>query len=414
MPERVVITGLGAISPLGHTVAENWQAAVNGHSGITPITLFDASHHKSQIAGEVKNWDPDARFGRKEARKMDRFVQFALAAAQQAVEDARLAITDANRQRIGALIGAATCGLTALLEEVDVYRTRGADRISPFLMSRMLPDSAPGQVALTFGLRGPNLSLATACATGNNAIGEAYRMIAHGLADVMLAGATEAALVPVILAGFENMNALSTRNDSPTTASRPFSADRDGFVPAEGAGILVLESESHARTRDAHIYGEVCGYANTNDAYHMTAPSPDGQGAIACMTLALADAGLVPEDIDYINAHGTSTPLNDLTETLAIKAVFGDRAAHVPMSSTKSVHGHLLGAAGALEAVLSLQAIAHQVAPPTINHHTPDPACDLDYVPNLARPTPMRYVLSNSFGFGGHNACLVFGAYPAD
>ncbi len=414
MEKRVVITGMGCVSPLGHTVPETWEAAVAGRSGVGPITLFDASEHETRIAAEVKGFDPVAQFGRKEARRMDRYTQFALAATQQALADAALTITDSNRLRVGVFIGTGIGGIGTLLAEAEVYKTRGPRRISPFLVPMMLPDAAGAQVAIAFGMRGPNLGLISACATGSNAIGEAAETIRHGGADVMVAGGAEAAILAVPMAGFNSMGALSTRNDAPECASRPFDKHRDGFVAGEGGAVVVLEAEDHAQARGASIYGEVLGYGITNDAYHISAPLENGAGAVECMRLALQQARLDPRSIDYLNAHGTSTPLNDKSETAAVKAVFGESAYDLPISSTKSMTGHLLGAAGALEAIFCLKALATGTLPPTINYETPDPECDLDYVPNQARARTVRRAMSNSFGFGGHNACLILGQYAPD
>ena len=402
---------MGCISPLGNDVEASWQAAVAGKSGAGPITLFDATEHETRIAAEVKGFDPAEHLGRKEARRMDRYTQFAVAATQEALTHAGLAVSEANRQRIGVFIGTGIGGIGTIVAEADVYRTRGPRRVSPFLVPMMLPDAAGGQVAITFGMRGPNLSIVSACATGTNAIGEAAEVIRRGAADVMIAGGAEAAVVSVALAGFNSMGAISTRNDEPGRASRPFDKDRDGFLAGEGGAVLVLESEAHALARGAPIYGVVGGYGITNDAYHISAPLENGAGAVECMRLALQDAELTPKDIDYLNAHGTSTQLNDKSETAAVKTVFGERAYDLPISSTKSMTGHLLGAAGALEAIFCLKALADGVLPPTINYETPDPECDLDYVPNQARRKAIRWAMSNSFGFGGHNACVILGQY---
>lgn len=411
MRKRVVITGLGAITPLGADVESTWNAVVRGQSGIDRIMQFDPSDHSTRFAGEVKNFDPTEKFGRKDARRMSRYVQFAATATEEALGDANLAITDSNRDRVGIVIGTGIGGITTGLAEAEVLRERGPSRISPFMVPMMLPDTAAGQMAIMFGARGPNLCVSTACATGTNAIGEATEIIRRGAADVMLAGGAEAVINPLVMAGFANMGALSKRNDDPRGASRPFDRDRDGFVASEGAAILVLESEETARARGAVIYAEVLGYALTNDAYHISAPAENGAGAAACMALALRDGGLQPGDIDYLNAHGTSTPLNDKSETAAVKTAFGEAAYDTPISSTKSMHGHLLGAAGALEGVICVQTLRHGVIPPTINYETPDPECDLDYVPNTPREQAVRVVMSNSFGFGGHNACLILGKY---
>ncbi len=414
MTIRIVITGLGCLSPLGRNVQTTWENALAGRSGVGPITLFDAAEHETRIAGEVREFDPGAVLGRKEARRMDRYTQFAVAASQEALADAGLRIDEHNRGRIGVFVGTGIGGMGTLLAEAEVCRARGPRRVSPFLIPMMLPDAAGGQVAITFGMRGPNLGVTSACATGTNAIGEAAEVIRHGRADVMVAGGAEAAVNAVTMAGFNSMGALSTRNDQPTRASRPFDKSRDGFVAGEGAGVLVLESEAHAQARGAHIYGEVLGYGITNDAYHVSAPLENGAGAVECMRLALAQAQLQPAAIDYLNAHGTSTPLNDKSETAAIKTVFGERAYDLPISSTKSMTGHLLGAAGAVEAIFCLKAIHDGRLPPTINYETPDPACDLDYVPNQARAKAVRTAMSNSFGFGGHNACVILRQYSAN
>jgi len=406
---RVVITGIGAISPLGLDVESTWQSVVNGKSGIAPITRFDASHHETKFAAEVKGFDPEAALGRKDARRMDRFVQFAVVATQQAIADAKLEINDSNRDRIGSIIGTGIGGVGTLVSESETLREKGPRRISPFLIPMILPDTAPGQVAINFGIRGPNLAVTSACATGTNAVGEAYKMIQRGAADVMVCGGAESCIIGVVMAGFNAMTALSTRNDDPQRASRPFDKNRDGFVAGEGSAILILESEAHAKARGARLYAEVLGYGLTNDAYHISAPAENGAGAAKCMKLALDDAGLQPEQIDYLNAHGTSTQLNDKSETAAVKTVFGEAAYNLSISSTKSMHGHLLGAAGAMEAVICVKALQHGIMPPTINYETPDPLCDLDYVPNAARPKPLRTVMSNSFGFGGHNASIIFG-----
>jgi 3-oxoacyl-[acyl-carrier-protein] synthase II len=413
MGPRIVITGMGCISPLGNDAPTTWEAVIAGKSGVGPITHFDASAHETRIAAEVKGFDAVARLGRKEARRMDRYTQFAVVATQEALTHAGLTITDDNRDRIGVFIGTGIGGISTLMAETEVYREKGPRRVSPFLVPMMLPDAAGGQVAITFGMRGPNLGLISACATGTNAIGEAAEVIRRGAADVMIAGGAEAAIIPIAMAGFNVMGAISTRNDDPERASRPFDKQRDGFVAGEGGAVLVLESEAHAQARGATIYGEIVGYGVTNDAYHMSAPAENGAGAAVCMRLALQQSGLEPKDIDYLNAHGTSTLLNDKSETAAVKTVFGEAAYDVPISSTKSMTGHLLGAAGALEAIFCLKAILEGLLPPTINYETPDPECDLDYVPNRRRPKTVRRAMSNSFGFGGHNACLIFGQYTA-
>lgn len=407
MKRRVVVTGLGCVSPVGNTVKETWNALLEGKSGVAPITLFDASTHKTKFAAEVKGFDPATLFGARDARKMDRFVQLATAAAIEALGQSGLVIDDANRDRVGILIGTGIGGVITMFEQHDVYKERGADRISPFLIPMMISDSAAGNLAIRFGARGPNMSLATACASGTNALGEAAEMIRRGAADVMIAGASEAAIAGLTMAGMNSMTALSTRNDSPTTASRPFDKDRDGFVMGEGAGVLILESYEYASARGAQILAEFSGYGTTDDAHHISAPAENGAGAANSMKAALENAGLKTTDISYINAHGTSTPLNDKSETAAIKTVFGEQAYKIPVSSTKSMTGHLLGASGAVEAVISILTIRDNILPPTINYTTPDPVCDLDYVPNKARKAQPDHVMSNSFGFGGHNATLI-------
>ena len=409
---RVVVTGMGCVSPLGQNVETTWRALLAGTSGVAPITQFDASTFKTRFAAEVKDFDPEALLGRRDARRMDRVTQFATVAAGEALSSSGLAIDDGNRGRIGVVLGTGIGGIGTLLKGAQVLAERGPHWVSPFMVPMMLPDTGAGQVAIHFGLRGPNLAVVTACATGTNAIGEAAEMIRRGAADAMVAGGSEAAIVPVALAGFNVMDAISIRNDDPERASRPFDRDRDGFVLGEGAAALILESLDHARSRRASILAEVAGYGTTNDAYHMSAPLEDGAGASACMRLALADAGLAPTEIDYINAHGTSTRLNDASETSAIKTVFGELAYSIPISSTKSMTGHLLGAAGAVEAIFSILALREGVIPPTINYQTPDPACDLDYVPNQSRPAKIRRALSNSFGFGGHNASVILSEPP--
>src|ERR1041385_1157961 len=382
---RVVVTGMGCLCPVGNTVSETWKSLLEGKSGAGWITHFDASKHKTRFAAEVKGFDGAALFGPRDARKMDRYTQFASAAAMEALGQSGLKIDDSNRDRIGVLIGTGIGGIGTLMEQADVMRERGPDRVSPFLVPMMISDSAAGMIAIRFGVRGPNMALATACASGNNAIGEALEIIRRGAADVMIAGGSEAALVPVAMAGMNVMTALSTRNDDPQTASRPFDKDRDGFLMGEGAGMLILESLEHAQERGANILGEVTGYGTTDDAHHISAPAENGAGAAIAMKLALENANLDLADIGYINAHGTSTPLNDKSETAAIKTVFGEQAYNIPISSTKSMTGHLLGASGALEAVFCTLAIRDEVLPATINYHTPDPECDLDYIPNQPR-----------------------------
>ncbi len=411
MEKSVVITGLGCVSPLGNDVETTWAQLVAGQSGVDLITRFDAKDFKTKIAAEVKGFNGDALFGRKEARRMDRVTQYALAATQEAVAQAGLAITDENRDRIGVVIGTGIGGVETLYENTKTFLARGPGRISPFMVPMMLPDSPAGMIAIQLGVRGPNLAVVTACATGTNAVGEAAEIIRRGQADVVLAGGSEAAIIPVAIGGMSVMGALSTRNEAPGRASRPFDAERDGFVMGEGAAVLVLESAEYARRRGAQAMAVVRGYGATNDAYHISAPSENGVGAALCMQAALDHAGLEAEEISYINAHGTSTPLNDLSETIAIKTVFGEAAYQVAISSTKSMTGHLLGAAGAVEAVVCVKAIQTGVLPPTINYQTPDPDCDLDYVPNQARQAQVDIALSNSFGLGGQNACIVIGRY---
>ncbi len=411
MRKRVVVTGYGCVSPLGNNAKDTWNALLEGRSGADFITAFDAAAHKTRFAAEVKGFDGVAVFGTREARKMDRFTQFATAAALEALEQSGLKIDESNRDRVGILVGSGIGGIITMLEQYDVMKERGPERVSPFLIPMMISDSAAGSLAIRTGARGPNMALATACASGTNALGEAAEMIRRGAADAMIAGASEAAINSLAMAGMNVMTALSTRNDDPKRASRPFDKDRDGFVMGEGAGILILESLDHALARGAAILCEFNGYGTTDDAYHVSAPAENGAGAAISMQLALKDAGLQPADIHYINAHGTSTPLNDKSETAAIKTVFGEQAYNIPVSSTKSMTGHLLGASGALEAVVGTLAILNNILPPTINYETPDPVCDLDYVPNAPRKVLADHVMSNSFGFGGHNATLILSRY---
>jgi len=413
MRKRVVITGLGAISSVGLNVEDTWNSVLEGKSGAATITHFDTDDHKTKFAARVNNFDGGALFGRREARRMDRYAQFSLAAAQQAVVDAGLIITNENRDRIGVLIGTGIGGITTLLAQAEVMRLRGASRVSPFLIPMMLADTGPGMVAINLGVRGPNMSVVTACATGSNALGEATEIVRRGSADVMIAGGGEAAITKLAMAGMSSMGAMSTRNDDPTRASRPFDKDRDGFLMGEGAAVLILETLEHAQARGATILAEISGYGTTDDAYHISAPAEGGEGAAICMQLALDNAGLTATDIGYVNAHGTSTKLNDKGETAAIKTVFGEYAYNVPVSSTKSMTGHLLGASGALEALFCTKILNEGIIPPTINYETPDPDCDLDYVPNKARKADVKHALSNSFGFGGHNATLIISRYEA-
>lgn len=407
MSKRVVITGMGAITPVGQTVDALWEAVRDGRSGIGPITLFDASDLDTRIAGEVKEWDPVARFGVKSARRLDRFMQFAVAAAEDAVAQSGLRVGPENSDRVGVIIGSGIGGMGTLVEQMDVLREKGPRRVSPFLVPMMLADSAAGQVAINIGARGPNMAVLSACASSTQAIGEAGEVIRRGAADVVICGGAEAGILRLAVAAFNVMGAISTYNDAPERACRPFDATRNGFVMGEGAGVLVLESLEHAQARGARVLGELVGYGASADAVHITAPAEDGAGAALAMRHALHSGGIAPEEIDYINAHGTATPLNDVMETRAIKTVFGERARQIPVSSTKSVTGHLLGSAGAVEAIICLKALEAGIIPPTINYATPDPECDLDYVPNVARPARLRTVMSNSFGFGGHNATII-------
>ncbi len=413
MRKRVVVTGLGCVSPLGLNVSETWAALLAGKSGAGPITRFDASHHKTKFAAEVKGFDPVAIFGQREARKMDRFTQFAIASAEEALPSSGLKITEANRDRVGILIGTGIGGITTMMENYETYKERGPERVSPFLIPMMISDSAAGTLAIRLGARGVNMSLATACATGTNALGEAASMIRRGTVDAMIVGSSEAAIMPLAMAGMNVMTALSTRNSDPERASRPFDKDRDGFLMGEGAGVLILESLEAAQMRGAKILCEFTGYGASDDAYHISAPAENGAGAALSMSLALQDAGLEVTDIDYINAHGTSTPLNDKSETAAIKTVFGEQAYQVAISSTKSMTGHLLGASGSLEAVFCARILNENILPATINYATPDPDCDLDYIPNTPRKASPRHVMSNSFGFGGHNATLILSRFEA-
>lgn len=407
MRTRVVITGMGCISPVGNDIPTMWQNIITGNSGVDRISHYDPSDYKTKIAAEVKGFDGAALFGSREARRMDRFTQFALAAAEQARQHAGLEIHDGNRDRIGAVIGTGIGGLGILVDQIQVFNERGHSRVSPFLVPMMIPDAGASMTAINLGLRGPNMAVVTACASGTNAIGEAAEVIRRGQAEVMFAGGSEAAIIPVAMAGLSVMTALSSCNDEPQRASRPFDLDRDGFVMGEGSAVLVLEALRHARARGASILAEVTGYGTTNDAYHISAPAENGAGAALCMNLSLADAGLGASSIGYINAHGTSTPLNDKSETAAIKSSFGQHAYQVPISSTKSMTGHLLGASGALEAAICVQVLLTQNLPPTINYQTPDPECDLDYVPNTSRIARVYHIMSNSFGFGGHNATII-------
>ena len=410
LKRRVVVTGLGLITPLGIGVEKTWSALCAGKSGVRRITKFDPSHHACQIAGEVTDFNPADFIEKKDIKKMDTFIHFAVGASQMAVDDSGLKVTEENADRVGVYIGSGIGGLPAIEAYHKVLLDKGPDRVSPFFIPMVIINLASGQVSMRIGARGPNSCAVTACATGNHCIGDAFRIIQHGEADAMVAGGTEAAITPLCVAGFASAKALSTRNDDPERASRPFDKERDGFVLGEGAGVLVLEELESARRRGARIYAEILGYGMTADAHHITAPPEDGAGAVRCMRLALKDAGLTPDAIGYVNAHATST-MADRIETNAIKQVFGEHARGLAVSSTKSMTGHLLGAAGGVEAIFSILAIQRGVLPPTINQDVPDPECDLDCVPNRARPAEVRTVLSNSFGFGGVNACLIFSRY---
>ena len=405
---RVVVTGLGAVTPIGNDVSAYWDGLSSARNGVAPITLFDASRHACRFAAEVKDFDPAGWLEPKEAKRWDRFCQFGVVASKQAVAAAGLTIDDGNRHRIGVSIGSGVGGLLMMETQAHVLADRGPDRVSPFCVPMMIPNMATGLAAIALGARGPSSAVATACAAGSNAIGDAFRLIQLGLADVMVCGGAESAITPLGVAGFASAKALSFRNDDPASASRPFDRDRNGFVIGEGAGVLVLESLEQARARGATVLAEIVGYGTTCDAHHITAPSPGGTGGAEAMRLALLDARLEPGAVSYVNAHGTSTQANDSNETAAIKAALGAHAHRIPVSSTKSMTGHLLGGSGGIEAVAAVLSIGHNLVPPTINYHTPDPACDLDVVPNQAREHAVDVVLSNSFGFGGHNVCLAF------
>ena len=404
---RIVVTGLGLVTPLGTGVEKTWKALCAGESGIARITRFDPTGYDAQIAGEVKDFDPAQFIEKKEIKKMDTFIHYAVGASQLAVDDAMLKVAPEEATRVGVYIGSGIGGLGSIEHYHDVLKEKGPGRVSPFFIPMTIINLASGQVAIRLGAKGPNSCAVTACATGNHCIGDAYRLIQRGDADVMIAGGAEAAITPLGVAGFASAKALSFRNNEPTKASRPFDKDRDGFVLGEGAGVVVIEELDHARKRGVRIYAEIIGYAMNSDAYHITAPPEEGEGAVRCMEMALKDAGIAKSEVGYINAHGTST-MADAIETKAIKQVFGEQAFQIPVSSTKSMTGHLLGAAGGIEAVFSILALHHGLLPPTINLDHPDPACDLDYVPNKARSATPQVVLSNSFGFGGVNACLLF------
>jgi 3-oxoacyl-[acyl-carrier-protein] synthase II len=407
LKRRVAITGLGMVSPLGIGTDENWNSLKTGKSGIGPITRFDTSQYASRMAGEVDGFDAESFISKKDSRKMDLFIQYALAAAEMALESSGLRIEPSNAERVGVFIGSGIGGLPWIERQHSELLEKGPRRISPFFIVGLIVNLASGQVSIRFGAKGPNLAVATACATGTHAIGDSFRLIQNGVADAMIAGGSESVITPLAVGGFCAMKALSTRNDEPAKASRPFDVGRDGFVMGEGAGVLILEEMEAARNRGARIFAEIVGYGMSGDAYHVSAPSDDGDGPVRVMRNAICDSGISPDQIDYINAHGTSTPAGDRIETLAIRQTFGDAADSIPISSTKSMMGHLLGAAGGIETAATALAVFHDLVPPTINYETPDPDCDLDYVPNKARRHRVRYALTNSFGFGGTNASLI-------
>ena len=406
--QRVVVTGLGAVTPIGNSVADYWSGLTSGRNGVASISLFDASRHACRFAAEVKDFDPTGFIEPKEAKRWDRYCKFGVVAAKQALAHAGLEITEANAERIGVSIGSGVGGLLTMETQAHVLEGKGPGRVSPFTVPMMIPNMATGLAAIALGAKGPSSAVATACAAGSNAIGDAFRLLQMGKADAMICGGAESAITPLGVAGFASAKALSFRNDDPATASRPFDKERDGFVIGEGSGVLVLETLIHAKARGATILAEIVGYGTTCDAHHITSPTPGGVGGAAAMRLALEDGGLNADSIDYVNAHGTSTPANDSNETAAIKSALGQRAQKIPVSSTKSMTGHLLGGSGGIEAVACVLALQHNVVPPTINYTNPDPDCDLDVVPNAAREHTLETVLSNSFGFGGHNVCLAF------
>ncbi len=414
MSRRVVVTGLGMITPLGHSACETWDGLIAGRSGTGRITLFDPTGFDSQVAAEVKDFDAAKHMDRKEARRADRVTQFAFVAANEALNQSGYTIPEDNGRNVAVVVGTAIGGISTLVAEYETMREKGPSRVSPFLMPMMLADMSSGQLSIKLGAKAVNYCLVSACASGADSIGEAANIIRRGDADIALSGGTEAPITPICIAGFGAARALTMNNADPTHASRPFDADRDGFILGEGAGLLVLEAEDHAKARGARILAELSGYGATSDAFHITQPDENGEGAALAMQKALDQSGLAPDEIDYLNAHGTSTPMNDKLETVAVKRVFGDYASSLPISSTKSALGHLLGAAGAVEAAISVMALQHGIIPPTINLRTPDSDCDLDYVPNVARPAPLRAVMTNSLGFGGHNASLVFRQYRRD
>ncbi|MDX1522681.1 MAG: beta-ketoacyl-ACP synthase II [Anaerolineae bacterium] len=411
MSRRVVVTGLGAVTPVGNTVDEVWENLKAGRSGIVHITRFDTSELATKFAGEVQNFDPNELFGRKEARRTDRYTQFAMEASRQAIEDSKILENGIDRDRIGLVIGSCVGGIDTTMEQYDVLQKRGPTRVNPFAIPMLLPDTAPARIAIDYGLRGPNMAIVTACATGSNSLGEAFEIIARGAADAIVAGGAEATTNPMIIAGFNVMKALSEENDDPTRACRPFDLTRNGFVMGEGSVVMVLEELEHARKRGANVLAEFIGYGTSVDAYHMAAPPEDGAGAALAMRRAIERAGIKPEDVDYINTHGTGTPLNDKTETLVIKNVMGEHAYNIKLTSSKSMTGHLFGSAGALEALVCVKTLTDGIISPTINYETPDPECDLDYTPNEARPADVSVALSNSFGLGGHNATIILKKY---
>lgn len=411
LSKRVVVTGMGVISPVGTGLEKFWSSLTGGVSGIDRITRFDPSDYNTQIAGEVKDFTATDYLEKKEARRMDKFSQFAVAATGMAIKDANMDFEKIKKDRVGVIIGSGIGGMETLWDQAQVLQNKGPGRISPFLVPMMIANMGAGQVAITYGLQGPNITAITACASSNNAIGDAFKLLQRGGADAVITGGTEAPITALSVAGFCAMKAMSTRNDEPQKASRPFDSERDGFVMGEGAGILVLETLEHAKARGARIYAEIVGYGSTCDAYHITAPDPKGEGAARAMKMALEDGNISIDEVDYINAHGTSTPLNDRLETMAIKSVFGERAGKIAISSTKSMTGHLLGAAGGVEAVACVLSIVHGIIPPTINYEHPDPDCDLDYVPNKARKREVNVALSNNLGFGGHNVTIAFKKY---
>lgn len=411
MARRVVVTGMGAVTPVGNTVEETWNNLVAGKSGIAPITAFDASKMEVKYGGEVKNFDPGELFGHKEARRLDRYTHFVMEVSRQAIEDSQVLANGANRSRVGFVVGSCVGGVGSILEQYEVLQQKGPARVSPFLINMILPDTGPARVAIDYHLTGPNMAVLTACATGANSLGEAREIITRGDAEVMIAGGSEAVINPLILAGFQTMKALALNSDDPAKACRPFDFNRDGFVMSEGAVVLVLEELEHARERHAKILAEFVGYGTSVDAYHMAAPPEDGAGAVVAMQKAIQQAGIEPNEVDYVNAHGSGTRLNDKVETLAIKKVLGERAYDTVVSSSKSMTGHLFGAAGAIEAMVCVKSITDGIIPPTINYETPDPDCDLDYAPNEARRANVTVAMSNSFGLGGHNATIIFKKY---